>query len=157
MRPISKKMGFALQAVVDIAYHSSAEPVRSREVTRRQGIPRRYLEQVMQQLVRAGVLKGVRGPRGGYRLARERRRISLGDIARVVSEVEKREDPVLGLGDSELAHRVVRPLCRELRNEVMQRLDGITIEDLCERAHPAGMGSARDERVDTTIREVPRR
>ena len=42
------------------------------------------LEQVLQQLVRADILRGVRGPRGGYRLARERRRISLGEVVRVL-------------------------------------------------------------------------
>ena len=69
-------------------------PVQSGEITRRQGIPRRYLEQVLQQLVRDGVLAGVRGPRGGYRLARERRRISLGEIVRVVRALETGEDPL---------------------------------------------------------------
>ena len=47
----------------------------------------------MQQLVRAGILRGVRGPRGGYRLARERRRVSVGDVVRVVRGIE--DAPVL--------------------------------------------------------------
>jgi Rrf2 family protein len=71
MLRISKKLMFAIEAVLDIAYNAGSEPVQSGEITRRQGIPKRYLEQVLQQLVRAGVLAGVRGPRGGYRLARE--------------------------------------------------------------------------------------
>ena len=75
---LSKKALLALEAVVDIAYNARPEPVQSKELTQRQGIPQRYLEQVMQQLVRAGILRGVRGPRGGYRLARERRRITAG-------------------------------------------------------------------------------
>jgi len=48
LRP-SKKMLFAIEAVLDIAYHAGGEPVQSREITRRQGIPRRYLEQTLQQ------------------------------------------------------------------------------------------------------------
>ena len=76
MLKLSRKMLYALEAVVDIAYNARPEPVQSKEITRRQGIPQRYLEQVMQQLVHEGVLKGVRGPKGGYRLARERRRKS---------------------------------------------------------------------------------
>ena len=71
LRP-SKKLALALEAVVDVAYHGGAEPVQSQDIARRLVLPRRYLEQVLQQLVRAGVLKGVRGPKGGYRLARER-------------------------------------------------------------------------------------
>src|SRR5262245_9327799 len=79
---LSRKTLLALEAVIDIAYNARPEPVQAKEITARQGVPQRYLEQVMQQLVRAGVLKGVRGPRGGYRLARERRRISVGEIGR---------------------------------------------------------------------------
>ena len=92
MLRLSKKMIFAIEAVVDIAYHSSGQPVQSQEITKRQNIPRRYLEQALQQLVRAHVLKGVRGPRGGYSLARERRRISVGDIVRVVRDLENGTD-----------------------------------------------------------------
>ena len=82
MLRLSRKTLLALEAVIDIAYNARPEPVQAKEITARQGVPQRYLEQVMQQLVRAGILKGVRGPRGGYRLARERRRISVGDVVR---------------------------------------------------------------------------
>ena len=70
MLRLSRKTLLALEAVIDIAFNARPEPVQAKEITARQGVPQRYLEQVMQQLVRAGVLKGVRGPRGGYRLAR---------------------------------------------------------------------------------------
>ena len=89
----SRKLLFAIEAVLDIAYNAADTPVQSREITERQGIPRRYLEPVLQQLVRADILIGVRGPRGGYRLGRERRRITLGDICRTVdSGVDAEED-----------------------------------------------------------------
>ena len=94
MLRITKKMLFAIEAVLDIAYHAGAEPVQSREITRRQGIPQRYLEQALQHLVRDDILVGVRGPRGGYRLARERRRITVGDIVRSVRKMETAEDPL---------------------------------------------------------------
>lgn len=138
MLRISKKMVYALEAVVDIAYNAGAEPAQSREITQRQGIPQRYLEQVMQRLVHAGVLKGVRGPRGGYRLARERRRITVGDVARVVHEGEE-ADPLVDANCSPLADKVVRPLWRDVESGVMQQLDAITIEDLCNRAHARGV------------------
>ena len=63
--------------------------MQSQDIARRLVLPRRYLEQVMQQLVRAGILRGVRGPRGGYRLARDRRRVSVGDVVRVVRGSER--------------------------------------------------------------------
>ena len=151
MLRLTKKLMFAIVAVLDIAYNAGALPVQSSEITQRQGIPRRYLEQVLQQLVRDGVLKGVRGPRGGYQLARERRRISVGDIVRVVRTLETAEDPIESEGGADLGRKVVRPLWVELQDEVMQRLDSVTIEDLCLRAHKAGVAGAYAARFDYTI------
>ena len=133
----SKKLLFAIEAVLDIAYHAGGEPVQSAEITRRQGIPRRYLEQALQHLVRAGILVGVRGPRGGYRLARERRRITIGDIVRVVGEDGEWES----LLESRLGRDVVAPLWSELQATVMENLDSVTIESLCVRADAAGVPS----------------
>lgn len=148
---ISKKLMFAIEAVLDIAYNAGSEPVQSGEITRRQGIPKRYLEQVLQQLVREGILAGVRGPRGGYRLARERRRITVGEIVRVVRAMETATDPIEDPAGSVLGHKVVRPLWSELHEGVMARLDGVTIEDLCLRARSAGVESETEDRIDFTI------
>ena len=134
MLRLSKKTLFAIEAVVDIAYHAGTDPVRSSEISRRQGIPRRYLEQVLQHLVHHQVLAGQRGPRGGYRLARERRRISVGDIVRVVRDLEGSDDVLDDETGSEIGVKVVRPLWRELQTEVMARLDATTVEELCDRA-----------------------
>lgn len=146
---LSKKMLFALEAVVDIAYNGRAEPVQSKEITRRQGIPQRYLEQVMQQLVRAGILKGVRGPRGGYFLARERRRITVGEIIAVVSEggneAHDYDSP------SELGRTVVKPLIDQLNHDIMDKLNAITIQDLCTRADRGGLVTEADRDLDFII------
>src|SRR5438105_15134229 len=90
---LTKKLLFAIEAVLDIAYNGGHTPVRSSEITERQGIPRRYLEPVLQELVRHKVLLGIRGPSGGYRPARGRRRISLGDIVRTVRGLDAGEGP----------------------------------------------------------------
>ena len=150
LRP-SKKMLFAIEAVLDIAYHAGGEPVQSREITRRQGIPRRYLEQTLQQLVRSGVLTGVRGPRGGYRLARERRRISVGEIVRVVRALEASEEAPEELPSSELGKDVIRPMWGDLQDEIMNRLDAISIDDLCMRAYQKGIVSEVMQKMDFTI------
>lgn len=151
MLRISKKLMFAIEAVLDIAYNAGTEPVQSGEITRRQGIPKRYLEQVLQQLVRDGILAGVRGPRGGYRLARERRRITLGEIVRVVRSMETASDPIEDPAGSILGHKVVRPMWAELQDEFITKLEAITIEDLCLRARAAGVESETEERIDFTI------
>jgi len=151
MLKLSRKTMLALEAVIDIAFNARPEPVQAKEITARQGVPQRYLEQVMQQLVRAGVLKGVRGPRGGYRLARERRRISIGDVVRVAEAIDdgEAENPE---PRSELGTQVVVPLIAQLQDEVMKKLDDISIEDLCARARSAGVdcGASRPT-ADFTI------
>ena len=144
-------MLYAIEAVLDIAYHAGGEAVQSREITRRQGIPGRYLEQALQNLVRQGILVGVRGPRGGYRLARERRRISIGDIARVVHELEAGNDVFQNAPESALGQQVVRPMWIDLHNAVMERLNGITIDDLCKRANAAGVAGEGRPNLDFSI------
>ena len=147
----SKKLLFAVEAVLDIAYNASNQPVQSREVTRRQGIPKRYLEQILQQLVRAGVLTGVRGPRGGYRLARERRRITMGEIVRIVRELEGTGDPASEPNGSEIGVKVVRPIWVEMQREVMARFDAMTIEDLCNHARERNIASEAAKVPDFSI------
>lgn len=151
MLRLSRKTLFAIEAVIDIAYHAGAAPVRGAEITRRQGIPKRYLERALQELVRAGVLVGVRGPRGGYRLARERRRISVGEIVRIVRALEVPGAEIADAGGSELGQKVVRPLWSELSENVMGRLDSVTIEDLCARAAEAGVASEGRRNLDFAI------
>lgn len=148
---LSKKLLFAIEAVVDIAYNAVDQPVQSAEITRRQGIPRRYLEQVLQQLVREGVLAGVRGPRGGYRLARERRLVTVGEIVRIVRGMEGAVDPAEDAVGSDLGQRIVRPIWQDLQEDCMRRLDDITVDDLCRRAREEGIARDGAEVADYSI------
>jgi Rrf2 family protein len=150
MLRLSRKTILALEAVLDVAYNARPDPVQSKDITQRQGIPQRYLEQVMQQLVHQGILKGVRGPRGGYTLARERRKITVGDIVRVVDQIdaEAEKDPV---SQAELGERVIAPLWEETRTIVLDRLDQITMEDLCRQARELGVAPGTRETPDFTI------
>lgn len=150
MLKLSRKTLLALEAVIDIAFNARPEPVQAKEITARQGVPQRYLEQVMQQLVRAGILKGVRGPRGGYRLAKERRRISVGDIVRAaeLAEDETMEDEQ---PKSELGARIVTPFIARLQDDVMAKLQAITVEDLCQEARAAGVAGDEHQADDFTI------
>lgn len=151
MLRLSKKMLYAIEAVLDIAYHAANEPVQSREINRRQQIPRRYLEQALQQLVRSNILIGVRGPRGGYRLACERRRISVGDIIRVVRNIETSDDPILDTEGSELGTKVVRPMWLSLQETVMSELNKISIDDLCDNAAEINITRKGRQNLDFSI------
>ena len=91
MARLSEKSLLAVAAVVDVALHARGQPVAAKSLAERHGLPPRHLEPVLQALVHAGILKGVRGPRGGYELARERRRISVAEIVGIAEAAE--EDP----------------------------------------------------------------
>ena len=151
MLKLSKKLLCSLEAILDIAYNAGFDPVQSKDITRRQGIPERYLEQVLQSLVRAKILKGVRGPRGGYRLARERRRITVGEIARVVYASEPDEEIVTILTQSNLGRDVVFPFWEAFEEDVMTRLDGTSLEDLCRSARERGITPAGPVNMDFSI------
>ena len=150
MLRLSRKTILALEAVLDVAYNARPDPVQSKDITRRQGIPQRYLEQVMQQLVHKGILKGVRGPRGGYTLARERRKITVGDVVRVVDQLdaEAESDPV---SQAELGEMVIAPLWAETRDLVLERLDRTTMQDLCDRARDLGVAHGQKDTPDFHI------
>lgn len=130
MLKFSRKTLLAFEAVLDVAFNSRPDPVQSKDITRRLGIPQRYLEQVLQQLVREGVLKGVRGPRGGYTLARERRRITVAEIVRVVDAADEEAEPPA----SELGRLVARPRWRAAQEIMLAELEGVTMQDLCAEA-----------------------
>lgn len=130
---------YALEAVLDIAWHGRNGPVQSKEITARQGIPRRYLEQVMQEMVRGGLLVGVRGPRGGYRLARDPAAITIGDVARIIESLGPPEEERGGPSQSALGQSIVAPLLHETRQGLLDRLNAVSIQDLCARASSAGL------------------
>jgi Rrf2 family iron-sulfur cluster assembly transcriptional regulator len=150
LRP-SKKLALALEAVVDVAYHGGSEPVQSQDIARRLGLPRRYLEQVLQQLVRASILKGVRGPRGGYRLARERRRISVAEVVRVVQGLEEQFGEEGSMSESALGTKVIGPFWEELERDLMSRLEGVSIEDMCRQAEQQSVESEGRRSFDFVI------
>ena len=124
------RLRLAAAAVVDIALHARPQPVNARMLAARHGLPPRHLETVLQALVRHGLLKGVRGPRGGYELARERRRISLGDIARASAGDEMQAEGA----PSALIATLVEPTIQAAHTAFLAALDAVTVEDLCRRA-----------------------
>ena len=105
---LSRRSLLAIAAVVDIALHARPTPVAAKLLAARHALPPRHLETLLQTLVRVGILKGVRGPRGGYELARERRKITAGEIARAAMQEAIEE----GLGpepQSRLVDEVIGP------------------------------------------------
>lgn len=80
---ISTKGRYALRLMLDLALNNTGEPVRIKEISTRQEISEKYLEQIISVLNKAGYVKSVRGPQGGYRLTREPSQYTVGMILRL--------------------------------------------------------------------------
>jgi Rrf2 family iron-sulfur cluster assembly transcriptional regulator len=132
MNLLSRRSVLAIAAVVDVALHSRSAPVAAKALAARHKLPTRHLETLLQGLVHAKILKGVRGPRGGYELARERRRIAVGEIVRIAMSLST-ADPDLG-ANSVLLGRVIDPAVRRAGETFLADLDAISIEQMCETA-----------------------
>jgi Rrf2 family iron-sulfur cluster assembly transcriptional regulator len=149
MNFLSRRSLLAIAAVTDIALHARPQPVSAKALAGRHNLPPRHLEPVLQALVRHSILKGVRGPRGGYELARERRRITAGDIVRAAMTAEANDSP-LPRPESRLAEEIVGPLVELGIAAFLAKLDGVTVDDLCNRARLAGAANNLPD-VDFTI------
>src|SRR3712207_3000300 len=130
---MSRRSLLAIAAVVDIALHARPMPVSAKAMAARHNLPPRHLETVLQALVRQNILKGVRGPRGGYELARERRRITAGDIVRAAMTATG-EDGLPPLPESRLVETVIEPVVKQAAEAFLADLDAITVDDLCRNA-----------------------
>ena len=151
MLTLSNKIMYSIEAVVDIAYHSNGQPMQSQRISSRQRTPGRYLEQSLQKLVKANILTGVRGPRGGYQLARESRRISVGEIVRIVTDLETENVVENTLTGSEISGKVLNPMWGKIQNTTLEQLDKITVEDLCIKANERGIQSEGRQTLDYAI------
>ncbi|WP_439572692.1 RrF2 family transcriptional regulator [Phreatobacter sp.] len=130
MPVLSRRGRLAIAAVIDIAIHARTGPVSAKALAARNHLPPRHLEPMLQQLVRVGILKGMRGPRGGYDLARERARITCADIVRSSLSSDAEEFEAL----SPLVASVVCPAVSKAEDRYFDELARITLADLCEQA-----------------------
>ena len=129
---VSRKGILAIAAVIDVAIHARSRPVSAKALAARHRLPPRHLEPVLQALVRDGILRGIRGPHGGYELARDHNRITAEDILRAASSAEEDNEPPLPA--SMLVNDIVRPALVEAERTFSVALGRISIEDLVKRA-----------------------
>lgn len=147
---LSRRSLLSIAAVVDIALNARPTPVAAKLLAQRHNLPPRHLETVLQALVRQGILKGVRGPRGGYELARERRKITAGDIVRAAMLVTG-EDGLPPLPESSLVDTVVGPVVKDAGEAFLASLDALTVEDLCRRSDESAVSGSSPQAVDFAI------
>lgn len=135
MALLSPKGLLAIAAVLDIALHGRGHPISAKSLAARHALPSRHLEPVLQALVRVGILKGIRGPRGGYELARERRRITADEILRAAGTIEDDGD-ANEHSASALLTSVVIPAMAQAERAFSSALSRISLDELARRAEP---------------------
>ena len=128
MSLLPRKGLLAIAAVVDVALQRDGRPISAKTLATRHGLPPRHLESVLQSLVRDGILKGIRGPRGGYELARDARQITADDILRAVGTVDEAEEAPLA--KSALLSQVVMPALSQAETAFSAALNHINVKDL---------------------------
>ncbi len=129
---VSRKGILAIAAVIDVAINAQGRPVSAKALAARHKLPPRHLEPVLQALVRDGILKGIRGPHGGYELARERNKITAEDILRAASSAEDDDEPPAAV--PKLVSDVVRPALADAERSFSIALGHINVEDMAGRA-----------------------
>jgi len=147
---LSTQSRYGVRAIFDIAYHSEGLETQVKNISRRQGISARYLEQIFQKLRKAGIVGSKRGPSGGYFLSKKPEEITIGEIVRIT---EGGINPVLCLNpedSSQPCDRVGECVTRIIWNEAGSRLreyfDSITVKDLCQMAREMGLKKEFDSR-----------
>ncbi|HEY9621812.1 MAG TPA: Rrf2 family transcriptional regulator [Crinalium sp.] len=130
---LSSRVEYALLALLELAsHHARKEPLKISEITAHQAMPDRYLEQILTNLRRSGLVQSHRGAKGGYVLAREPWQITLLDI---VSSVEGDSHPKETDGSTQptIEKNVVDEVWQQARNAAQSILSHYTLQDLCQR------------------------
>lgn len=139
---LGTKARYAVMAMVELAACDRTKPTRLKEISDRQEIPLAYLEQIFSLLRQQGLVLSVKGPGGGYTLARDRGKISVGQVVSAVEEQLKmtRCDAHDHGGCMATKTRcLTHDLWAGLERQIGRYLGGITLEDVCTRK----MGAAR--------------
>jgi Rrf2 family protein len=148
---LSTQSRYGVRAIFDIAFHSEGSEAQVKDISRRQGISARYLEQIFQKLKKGGVLGSRRGPSGGYILNRKPEQITVGEIVRIT---EGQLDPVRCLDPEDSKRPCSRSgacVTQVVWNEAGKRLkdyfDSLTVGDLCRMAQDMGIERESDYKL----------
>ena len=133
---VSSKTDYALRTLLDLGLHYGEGVIPLGDMARRQAIPKRFLEQILILLKSAGMVNSARGMKGGYTLSRKPSEISLASIVAVTEQgLITRENRLKGQwsGTESVNEQPMREIWDEISDDVWQKLENRTIEDLCRR------------------------
>ncbi len=128
---ISAKSEYGILALLYLTCKGQGHPVTVQTISTELGIPKRFLEQIVGDLKRGGLIRSTRGAQGGYTLTRDPREIKLGEVFEVTEGPFDAESHDL-LCDFENLH-AVRSVWKEIRESIYRVLNGITLKEMCNR------------------------
>ncbi|MBB2203145.1 RrF2 family transcriptional regulator [Gluconacetobacter tumulisoli] len=139
----------AVLIMLDVAFHAGRSgTVSAADIAERAGLARRGIEPLLQTLSRSNLLESVRGPRGGYRLGRPRRDITLADIVEIATADDSSSDDG---PEGALFARVVEPCWQKLDDSVSVQCRKLSLDDLVRRAESSGMRRPLAEPITFSI------
>jgi Rrf2 family protein len=122
--------GYALAALVHMASHPTGKPLASHHIAEARGIPEGFLLKLLKPLVDVGILKSVKGPNGGYRLARAPKDITLLEVVEAVDGPIRGDAPAVGRGGAAALDRRLQQMCDEAAALAHERLAKVTLAEL---------------------------
>ncbi|OAI10005.1 Fe-S cluster assembly transcriptional regulator IscR [Methylomonas lenta] len=148
---LTTKGRYAVTAMLDLAYHSQKHPITLTDIATRQTISLSYLEQLFARLRKAGMVKGVRGPGGGYTLSRNAREINIADIIEAVDETVDSTK----CGGKSNCHNdqpcITHDLWMGLSDQIREYLKQITLGQLLEREMVSEVAKRQSQQVEQVI------
>ena len=137
---ISTKGRYALRLMLDLAVYNTGEPISLKDVAKRQNISEKYMEQIMSILNKAGFVRSVRGPQGGYFLTRKPEEYTVGMILRLtegsLSPVDCLDEGAENCPRQESCVTFI--LWKQLDNAIRDVVDKVTLQDLVDWSHVQG-------------------
>ncbi len=151
---LSTKSRYGVRAMFDMAYHAGTMPAQIKDISRRQNISPRYLEQIFQDLKKAGLLKSRRGPQGGYSLSRPADQINIKEIVLAAEGELLLVNCVKGhRKDSEAPPHcefdnqcITQHIWAESSEILGKYFASISLKDLCDRGQEMGLEKELDHR-----------
>jgi len=148
---LTTKGRYAVTAMLDLAFHSQARPVTLTDIATRQTISLSYLEQLFARLRKAGMVKGVRGPGGGYKLSRDAADINIADI---IVAVDEQVDSTKCGGKGNCQNNqpcLTHDLWMGLSEQIREYLSGISLGSLLEKDEVSDVANRQDQALEKVI------
>jgi Rrf2 family protein len=138
---LSTRSTYGMRALIELALSSGQGPLSASLIASRQHLSVAYLEQLLHRLKKQGLIASTRGPKGGYILAKDPRRVTVADVVHILDggnglgngkNRTARQQAPRGHAQTQQAQRIAQAVWRCVHERLTQSLDAVTLQDLCE-------------------------